>query len=118
MPDTQGLPLPPPPEPGPSAAPAAKTTIFGREPALIAGLIAAGIALAVSLGLHLTGEQVGAITVLVNAVVAVAVRQTSTATPKVDGLIQTAISMPANATVADVRQAHADEETAHKGEAK
>jgi hypothetical protein len=40
--------------------------IFGREPALIAGLIKAIIALAVAFGLGWTGEQVG----LVNAVVA------------------------------------------------
>lgn len=40
--------------------------IFGREPALVAGLIESVIALAVAFGLHWTAAQVG----LVNAVVA------------------------------------------------
>ena len=40
--------------------------IFGREPALVAGLVKAVIALAVAFGLGWTNEQVG----LVNAVVA------------------------------------------------
>ncbi len=40
--------------------------IFGREPALVAGLIESVIALAVALGLHLSTAQVG----LVNAVAA------------------------------------------------
>ena len=42
--------------------------IFGREPALVAGLIESVIALAVAFGLHWTNAQVG----LVNAVVAAA----------------------------------------------
>lgn len=40
--------------------------IFGREPALVAGLIESIIALAVAFGLHVTTAQVG----LINAVVA------------------------------------------------
>lgn len=54
--------------------------IFGREPALIAGLIAIGINLAISFGLKLTAEQVSLINAFVVALLAVIVRQVSTPT--------------------------------------
>ena len=54
--------------------------IFGREPALIAGLIAIGINLAISFGLRLTAEQVSLINAFVVAFLAVIVRQVSTPT--------------------------------------
>ncbi len=61
-------------------------TILGREPALIAGLINAAIALAITFGLNLTMEQVGAIMAFTNLVLAVIVRQvvTPTAAPILD----------------------------------
>jgi hypothetical protein len=61
-------------------------TILGREPALIAGLINAGIALAITFGLHLTQEQVGAIMAFTNLALAVIVRQvvTPVAAPKLE----------------------------------
>lgn len=50
-------------------------TIFGREPALIYGAIAAIIALAVGFGLPVTPEQTGLILAVVTAIIAVVVRQ-------------------------------------------
>ena len=52
--------------------------ILGREPALILGLIQAGIALAVGFGLNLTGDQVALIMAFSSAVVAVITRTVST----------------------------------------
>jgi hypothetical protein len=49
--------------------------IFGREPALIYGLINAGIALLAAFGLNLTAEQTGALLAVTSAVLAIAVRQ-------------------------------------------
>ena len=49
--------------------------IFGREPALILGLIQAVIAVAVGFGLNVSPEQVGLIMALSAAVAAVIVRQ-------------------------------------------
>ena len=53
-----------------------------REPALVAGLVGAVIALGVSFGLELSGEQTGAIMALVSAILAVVTRQQ--VTPVVD----------------------------------
>lgn len=53
-----------------------------REPALVTGLVSAGIALLVAFGLELTGEQTGAIMAVVVAVLAVVTR--SQVTPTVD----------------------------------
>ena len=50
-------------------------TIFGREPALIYGAIAAIIALAVGFGLRITAEQTGLILAVVTAIMAVVIRQ-------------------------------------------
>jgi hypothetical protein len=49
-----------------------------REPALVAGLVAATIALLAAFGLPLTSEQVGAILALTNAVLALLVRKVVT----------------------------------------
>ena len=46
-----------------------------REPALVTGLVAAVIALGVSFGLDLSGEQTGAIMALTSAILAVVTRQ-------------------------------------------
>lgn len=45
------------------------------EPALLMGLVTAGIALAASFGFNLTANQVGAISAFASAVLAVVVRQ-------------------------------------------
>ena len=61
------------------------TTILDRirrEPALVTGLVGALIALGVSFGLELSGEQTGAIMALVSAILAVVTRQQ--VTPYVD----------------------------------
>lgn len=49
--------------------------IFGREPALILGLVQAGLALAVGFGLNLDGQQVALIMGFAAALVSVIVRQ-------------------------------------------
>lgn len=49
--------------------------IFGREPALILGLVGAVIALAVGFGLNVTPEQTGLILAATSAVLAVVTRQ-------------------------------------------
>jgi hypothetical protein len=48
--------------------------LFGREPVVILGLIEAGIALALSFGLELSGEQIGSIMAFLTVLVAVLVR--------------------------------------------
>ena len=50
-------------------------TIFGREPAMIYGLINAAIAVAVTFGLQLDPNQIGAILVFTNMALAFATRQ-------------------------------------------
>lgn len=59
-------------------------TIFGREPALILGLIQAGLALAIGFGLNLSGEQTALIMAFSAAVASVIVRQNVTPTAKLD----------------------------------
>ena len=54
--------------------------IFGREPALIAGVLAIAINLAISFGLRLSAEQVSLLNALVVSALALAVRQVSTPT--------------------------------------
>lgn len=46
-------------------------TVFGREPALILGLVQAVITLSLTFGLDLSVEQVGAILAVVNVAMAV-----------------------------------------------
>lgn len=46
-----------------------------REPALVAGLVAASLALLAAFGLPLTSEQVGAVLALTNAILALLVRR-------------------------------------------
>lgn len=48
--------------------------LWNREPALILAAVQAAVALAVSFGLHLTAEQVGAVTALAAALLGVATR--------------------------------------------
>lgn len=48
--------------------------LWSKEPALIVGVIQAALVLAVSFGLHLTGEQVGAIAGVSAAVLALVTR--------------------------------------------
>lgn len=55
-------------------------TILGREPALILGLIQAGLALAIGFGLKLSGEQVALLMAFAAAVASVIVRQNVTPT--------------------------------------
>lgn len=52
-----------------------RPNIWGREPALILGLIQAGVALAVGFGLNLDGQQVALIMAFSSALVSVIVRQ-------------------------------------------
>lgn len=56
--------------------------IFGREPALILGLLSAILALAIGFGLDLTTEQVGLIMAGASALIAVIVRQVVTPNAK------------------------------------
>jgi hypothetical protein len=53
-------------------------TIFGREPAAIAGFIAIAVNLAITFGLNLTVDQVALINALVVAGLALLVRQSVT----------------------------------------
>lgn len=48
--------------------------MFGREPALWMGLVGAAIALGTAFGLHLSAEQVGAISALAAAILAFVTR--------------------------------------------
>ena len=50
-------------------------TLWGREPALIMGLVQAAIALAVGLGLNLTADQTALILAFTAALLSVVVRQ-------------------------------------------
>ena len=74
-----------------------------REPALVTGLVGAVIALGVSFGLELSGEQTGAIMALVSAILAVVTRQQ--VTPVVDVVEQLdgteVVAGPANDIVAE-----------------
>lgn len=50
-------------------------TIWGREPALILGLVQAALALAVGFGLNLDGQQVALVMAFSAALLSVVVRQ-------------------------------------------
>ena len=50
------------------------SNLWGREPALILGLVSAALSLAIGFGLDLTGEQVGYIMAFVAAVIGVVTR--------------------------------------------
>lgn len=52
--------------------------MFGREPALILGLVQAALALAVGFGLHLSTEQMGLLMAFSAALLAVITRQNVT----------------------------------------
>ena len=56
-----------------------RPNVWGREPALILGLVQSGIALAVGFGLNLDGQQVAAILAFSAALLSVVVRQRVTA---------------------------------------
>jgi hypothetical protein len=60
-------------------------TIFGREPAAIAAVVAIGINLAITFGLKLTVEQVAIINALVVGVLGLIVRSQVTPTAKLEG---------------------------------
>lgn len=61
-------------------------SILGREPALVSGVITAGVALATAFGFDLDADQVAAITAFVAAVVAFVTRAKVSPTYKaVDG---------------------------------
>ncbi|GAA0969670.1 hypothetical protein GCM10009555_017220 [Acrocarpospora macrocephala] len=70
-------------------------TIFGREPALWLTLIQTVVALAVGLGLNVTGEQVGLINAAAGAVLALvaAVAVRPFPVPLLMGAIQAAIAL-------------------------
>ena len=53
-------------------------SLFGREPAAIAAVVAIALNLAISFGLSLTAEQVSLINALIVGVLALLVRQSST----------------------------------------
>ena len=59
-----------------------KPSLWGREPALILGLVQAGLALAIGFGLNLSGDQVALIMAFSSALVAVIVRQNVTPNAK------------------------------------
>ncbi len=52
-----------------------RASLWGREPALILGLVQSAIALAVGFGLNLDGQQVAAILAFTAALLSVIVRQ-------------------------------------------
>ena len=74
-----------------------------REPALVSGIVSAGIALAVAFGLDWTAEQVGAVMAVVAAILAVLTR--AQVTPHVDVLEHAVdgevVAGPANELVAE-----------------
>lgn len=80
--------------------------MFGREPAVILSFIGAALALAIGFGLKVSGEQVNLIMVFAAAGITLATgivtRSQVVPTEKANAQIQTAISMPSNATVSDV----------------
>jgi hypothetical protein len=49
-----------------------RTTLFGREPALVLGVLSAGLSLLVTFQFGLTGEQAGAIVAVISAAFAAA----------------------------------------------
>jgi hypothetical protein len=57
--------------------------MWNREPALIAGLVQALLALAIAFGLQLSPEQMAALVAATSAVLAVVVRRTVTPTHRV-----------------------------------
>lgn len=80
--------------------------MFGREPALILSFLGAALALAIGFGLKVSGEQVNLIMVFAAAaiplVTGVVTRQQVVPTETANAQIQTAIRMPADATVQQV----------------
>ena len=69
-----------------------KPSLWGREPALILGALQAVIALAISFGLNLSPEQVGAILAASAAVLAVVTR--SQVSPSATVAAETALASP------------------------
>lgn len=76
--------------------------MLNREPAVILGLVGAAIALGVGFGLPVTPAQIGLIMGFVSAVLAVWLRSKVVPHDKANSQIQTAIRMPASATVEEV----------------
>lgn len=71
--------------------------ILGREPALFAGLVNAVLGLALAFGLQVSADQQAAIMAVVNIVLAILVRQTSTplAAPQLAKGTQVEVTTPA-----------------------
>lgn len=86
--------------------------MFGREPALIMGLVGALIALGVGFGLPVSPGQVGLIMAAVAAVLAVITRSQVTSTPAVNDLIKTAVAQPQGTSVAVVKDIQAAKDEA------
>lgn len=60
------------------------SNLWGREPALILGLVQAAIVLVMAFGLELDPQQIGAIMAFVNILLAVVTRSQVTPTSKID----------------------------------
>lgn len=84
--------------------------MFGREPALIMGVVGALIALGVGFGLPVTPGQVGLIMAAVGAILAVITRSQVSSTPAVNDLIKTAVAQPTGTSVAVVKEIQADKD--------
>lgn len=68
--------------------------MFGREPAAIAAVIAIGINLAISFGLHLSTDQVALINALAVGVLGLLVRQSVTPTSSPQLAVGTTVTTP------------------------
>lgn len=80
--------------------------MFGREPARILAVIAAGLALAVGFGLSISGQQVNLIMVFAAAVIPLiageATRSQVVPTEKANAQIEIALAEPSTTTVNEV----------------
>lgn len=76
--------------------------MFGKEPAVILGLVGAAIALGVGFGLPVTPAQVGLIMAFISAVLAVITRWQVVSIGVANEQIKTAIKAPSDTTVAEV----------------
>jgi len=76
--------------------------MFGREPAVIMGLVGAAVALGVGFGLPITPQQVGLIMAFTSAVLAFVTRSQVVPTATANRQIETAIQLPSTTTVTEV----------------
>ena len=93
--------------------------IFGKEPAAVLGALSEVVRQVIPLLIifgfvHWTAAQVAQIGLLIGVVIGflnvVLTRSQTTPTPKVDALIETAVSMPIGTTVETVKTEQADRE--------